>query len=133
MLRLTEDVLRPASFAPFPPPPSAALTVAVLAASVVVLLWGYLDLWVGTIQGSSVQYHDSAATRRVTHAILLSMLAAGVALNVALWPAFHLASLVLVLMLGFGVLFHMIILFPPYVFNPLFLAGFAVFVYLWTR
>lgn len=107
-----------------------ALAVAVVASSLVVLLWGYLDYYVGMIQGQKVNYTDA---RRITHVILLSIFVTGIALNVALWPVYHLASLVLVAMLSYGVLFQFLIVFPSYVYNPVFFALYAGFVFLWTR
>lgn len=107
-----------------------ALAVAVVASSLVVLLWGYLDYYVGMIQGQQVNYKDA---RRITHVILSSIFVTGIALNVALWPVYHLASLVLVAMLSYGVFFQFLIIFPSYVYNPVFFALYAGFVYLWTR
>jgi hypothetical protein len=107
-----------------------AVAVAVMASSLVVCLWCYLDYFVGMIQGQKVNYTEA---RRITHVILLSIFVTGVALNVALWPVYHLASLVLVAMLSYGVLFQFLIIFPSYVYNPVFFAMYAGFVYLWTR
>ncbi len=100
------------------------------AASLVVCLWGYLDIYVGALQGQKVQYQD---VRGVTHAILLGLFTAGLALTCALWPVHKAASLVYVAMLSYGVLFQIILLLPASVYNPLFLAGFAAFVFYWTR
>ncbi len=109
---------------------SPALALAVAASSLVVLLWAYLDVYVGALQGRKVHYED---TRTTTHVILLSMLVTGIALNVAIWPVYHAASLVLVTMLSYGVLFQFLILFPSWVYNPLLFSLYAIFVYLWTR
>lgn len=100
------------------------------ASSLVVLLWGYLDIYVGAIKGQKVQYTD---VRGVTHAILLGLLSAGVCLTCALWPVHKAASLVYVAMLSYGVLFQVILLVPGSAYNPLFLLGFATFVFYWTR
>lgn len=109
---------------------STALAVAVGASSLVVLLWGYLDLYIGAVKGQKVQYTD---VRAVTHCILLGLFASGLALICALWPLHRAASLVYVAMLSYGVLFQIILLVPAAVYNPLFLFGFASFVYFWAR
>jgi hypothetical protein len=109
---------------------STALAIAVAASSLVVLLWGYLDVYVGTLKGQKVQYHD---VRGVTHAILIGLLVSGVALTCALWPVHKAASLVYMAMLSYGGLFQLILLVPAYVYNPMFLAGYAAFVFFWTR
>lgn len=109
---------------------STALALAVGSSSLVALLWGYLDIYVGHVKGQKVQYHD---VRAVTHGILLGLLVAGFGLTAALWPVHKAASLVYVAMLSYGVLFQIILLVPASVYNPLFLAGYAAFVFYWTR
>lgn len=109
---------------------STALAVAVAASSVFVLLWAYLDVYVGTVQGQKVGYPEA---RRVTHTLLLSLLLILVSLTVAIWPVYQAAALVYVCMVSYGVMFQVVILLPASVYNPLFFCAYAGFVYMWIR
>ena len=98
--------------------------------SLFVLLWAYLDIYIGAVQGQKVGYPEA---RRVTHTLLLSLLLTLVSLTVAIWPIYHAASLVYVCMVSYGVMFQVVILLPASVYNPLFFCAYAAFVYMWTR
>ncbi|EKU22193.1 hypothetical protein NGA_0182510 [Nannochloropsis gaditana CCMP526] len=97
----------------------AALAVSVAASSIFVLLWAYLDVYVGAVLGKQVDYPEA---RRVTHALLVSLLVTLVSLTIAVWPIYQATALVLVCMLSYGVLFQVVILVPASVYNPLFFA-----------
>lgn len=53
---------------------STALNLALLSGTVVVLLWGYLDVYVGAVQRKKIRYND---TRTVTHIILICIMLCG--------------------------------------------------------
>lgn len=53
-------------------------------------------------------------------------------LHVALWPVYRGGTVLVMLMLSYGVLFQIIVLFPPWLYNVVFFAMYSSFVYCYT-
>lgn len=50
----------------------------------------------------------------------------------ALWPVYRGGTVLVMLMLSYGVLFQIIVLFPPWLYNVVFFAMYSSFVYCYT-
>ncbi len=74
----------------------------------------YVEMFAGKLQKAKVNYENF---RQSTHTVLFLILLSSISFHVALWPAYEWQTVVIMMLVGYGVLLQFSLLVPTYVQN----------------
>ncbi|RHY01560.1 hypothetical protein DYB28_002467 [Aphanomyces astaci] len=86
------------------------VNLGIFFCTAVVLLGSYLEYYRAIYLGETLEYKKAQST---THAILASMVLAGISFSIGLWPVWHWMTVPILFMWFWGLIVPLVVLLPP--------------------
>ncbi|ETW01575.1 hypothetical protein H310_06221 [Aphanomyces invadans] len=86
------------------------VNLGIFFSTAVVLLGSYLEYYRALYLGETLEYKKAQST---THAILASIVLAGISFSIGLWPVWHWMTLPILFMWFWGLIVPLVVLLPP--------------------